>query len=113
MSHTYSRTEALLDDFAGSFGSADVVLLHKIYASAREKAGAVSGRDLYDRVADQHDAVYYYEEVMDSLGFISEVLKPGDLFITMGAGDNWKLGLKLYEKLKKKEPNLQKQGCAE
>ncbi len=113
MSHTYSRTEALLDDFAVSFGSADVVLLHKIYASAREKAGNISGRDLYDRVAEQHDAVYYYEEVMDSLDFISKVLKPGDLFITMGAGDNWKLGLRLFEKLNHNKPNLQKQGCVE
>ena len=106
MSHTYSRTEALLDDFGNAFSSADVVLLHKIYASAREAVGTVSGRDLYDKVAAVHDAVYYYEEVMDSLNFITEVLKPGDLFVTMGAGDNWKLGLGLLEKL-----NTKKQGC--
>ncbi len=109
MSHTYSRTEALIDDFGKAFGSADIVILHKIYASARETAGKISGKDLYDRVSANHDTVYYHKEVMDSLDFISEILKPGDLFITMGAGDNWKLGLKLLERLESGKVK----GCAE
>ena len=93
MSHTYSRTEALIDGFASCFGSADLVLLHKIYASAREKTGKITGKDLYNRVAALHPNVYYFEEVMDAADFIYDELRPGDLFVTMGAGDNWKLGL--------------------
>ena len=108
MSHTYSRTEALLDDFADSFSAADLVVLHKIYASAREAAGTVTGRDLFNRVTARHNAVKYYEEYTDALDYIAEELKPGDLFLTMGAGDNWKLGISLLERM-----NYNAQGCTE
>ncbi|MBI9105892.1 MAG: UDP-N-acetylmuramate--L-alanine ligase [Spirochaetales bacterium] len=108
MSHTYSRTEALLDGFSKAFGSADVVMLHKIYASAREAAGTVTGRDLYDKTCGHHSNVSYFEEVMDAWDFLEQEIRPGDLFVTMGAGDNWKLGYRLYEKLTENQ-----QGCAE
>ena len=108
MSHTYSRTEALIDDFASAFIDADVVLLHKIYASAREAEGTITGRDLYDKVASQHRNVFYYEEVMDAMEFADNELQPGDLFVTMGAGDNWKLGKSLLEKY-----NNYNKGCSE
>ncbi len=97
MSHTYSRTAALLDEFSSSFTAADIVILHKIYSSAREKRGTVSGRDLYKRMLEKCPEVYYFEEVMDAEGFCLETLKEGDLFITMGAGDNWMLGRRLAD----------------
>jgi UDP-N-acetylmuramate--alanine ligase len=108
MSHTYSRTQALLDDFSDAFGSADLVLLHKIYASAREAAGTVTGRDLYKKTCEHHSNVKYFEEVMDAHGFLEEELMSGDLLVTMGAGDNWKLGYRLYREL-----NEDEQGCIE
>ena len=101
MSHTYSRTAALLEDFASSFGPADEVILHKIYASAREQfSGSITGRDLYDRTCKNHSNVKYYEEPEDVLDYLSGSLKEGDLFVTMGAGDNWHLGRSLMDKLK-------------
>jgi len=96
MSHTYTRTQALLDEFAESFDDADVVFLHKIYASARETAAMVDGRTLFHKVRENHPEAYYFHEVDDSYQFIINFLKPGDLFITMGAGDNWRLGVRLY-----------------
>jgi UDP-N-acetylmuramate--alanine ligase len=102
MSHTYSRTAALLDDFAASFGAADEVILHKIYASAREEfSGSITGRDLFNKTCRNHDNVKYYEEPSEALGYLEETLKEGDLFVTMGAGDNWQLGRSLYKKLEK------------
>jgi UDP-N-acetylmuramate--alanine ligase len=93
MSHTYSRTAALLGDFAAAFGAADVVLLHRIYASARESNDArVSGRDLFTEAARRHPNVHYFDDPLDSLPFLQEELRAGDLFVTMGAGDNWKVG---------------------
>ncbi len=108
MSHTYSRTEALLDDFSKSFDAADVVILHKIYASAREKQGTVRGQDLYEQTKKNHSAVQYFEEVMDAKDFVINELKPGDLFVTMGAGDNWKLGESVYSYFKEEQ-----YGCTE
>lgn len=102
MSHTYSRTASLLDEFASSFGDADIVILHKIYASAREEYnGTISGIDLFRLTSDQHKNVMYYEEVEDAFDYANDLLMPGDVFITMGAGDNWKLGRQLYESRRK------------
>ncbi|MGP1593999.1 MAG: UDP-N-acetylmuramate--L-alanine ligase [Treponema sp.] len=100
MSHTYSRTAALLDEFASAFSDADTVILHKIYSSAREKyRGGLNGKTLYEQVKKKHKHVYYFEEIMDAEDFVTNELRSGDLFITMGAGDNWKLGKRLYTKM--------------
>lgn len=97
MSHTYSRTAALLDRFARAFTSADIVILHKIYASAREHfSGTIDGKDLADAVAAHHPAVHYVPEVLDALPLCRELLRPGDLFVTLGAGNNWVLGRELF-----------------
>jgi UDP-N-acetylmuramate--alanine ligase len=93
MSHTYSRTKTLLDEFAHAFSAADEVVLHKIYASARERDTlGIDGRTLYDATAKVHRRVSYFDEVADAVPYYLETLKPGDLLVTMGAGDNWKAG---------------------
>ncbi|MGL4986365.1 MAG: UDP-N-acetylmuramate--L-alanine ligase, partial [Treponemataceae bacterium] len=97
MSHTYSRTEALLEEFADAFTDADIIILHKIYASAREKyAGGVTGKTLFEKVEKKHQNVYYFEEFIEAKDFILMKLQDNDLFVTLGAGDNWKLGKDLY-----------------
>ncbi len=98
MSHTYSRTQALLEEFARSFESADTVLFHKIYASARESnQSGISGKVLADSAQKYRGEVYYFEEFSDALPFLRKHLEPGDLFLTMGAGDNWKLATSFLE----------------
>jgi UDP-N-acetylmuramate--alanine ligase len=98
MSHTYSRTKALLGDFATSFRDADLVVLHRIYASARESSnGGVDGRTLFEEVRRHHPKVVYFEEPEEAIPYLQENLKSGDLLITMGAGDNWRIGRKIYE----------------
>jgi len=103
MSHTYTRTAALLEDFALSFADADEVILHKIYASARESYdGSVTGKTLYEKVRENHSCSRYFEESADALDYLVErcsALRRNILFITMGAGDNWKLGRLLFDKL--------------
>jgi UDP-N-acetylmuramate--alanine ligase len=103
MSHTYSRTAKLLDEFAAAFNDADFLFLHKIYASAREKySGGVTGRTLYEKIeALRGDtALRYTDEPLDAFEPLCEILKPGDLFITLGAGNNWPLGEKLFSHFK-------------
>ena len=110
MSHTYSRTQALLNEFANCFTAADEVILHKIYSSARENPADfdITGRTLYEAVlATGQKNVHYYEEILDAADFAkSELEKPlgseypdGYLFVTMGAGDNWKLGKAILENI--------------
>ncbi|MDR2553732.1 MAG: UDP-N-acetylmuramate--L-alanine ligase [Treponema sp.] len=102
MSHTYTRTAALLEDFAESLLPADLVFLHKIYASAREQyPGGVNGRRLYEKTLEiferekKEGGVFYVDEPEEAAESLKGLLREGDLFITMGAGDNWKLGKKL------------------
>jgi UDP-N-acetylmuramate--alanine ligase len=101
MSHTYTRTASLLDRFAGAFDRADVLILHRIYASAREQyRGGVTGRTLFEEVRKRGDETYYAEEPLEAFDMLKEMLRGGDLFLTLGAGDNWKLGralLKYYQ----------------
>ena len=96
MSHTYSRTKALLKEFSTSFGAADLVILHEIYASAREAFDPeITGEIFYEETKKHHKNVKYFPDFSTSGKQICELLRPGDLFVTMGAGDNWKLGLEL------------------
>ena len=101
MSHTYTRTAALLDEFAASLASADILFLHKIYASAREKFdGHIDGRSIMDKIEKlpaRKAELYYVDEPLDAFEQLKKILKPGDLFLTMGAGSNWPLGVKLFE----------------
>ncbi|GHU43332.1 UDP-N-acetylmuramate--L-alanine ligase [Spirochaetia bacterium] len=106
MSHTYTRTAALLDEFAAAFESAGMVILHKIYASAREVySGGITGRTLFEETKQKHDCVFYCEEPLDAAELLKETLRENDLFISMGAGDNWKLCRALFDYYKKSEKN--------
>jgi UDP-N-acetylmuramate--alanine ligase len=110
MSHTYSRTKALFGEFSSCLDEADIVIMHKIYASARENPDpGVSGSSLFEAASRSRAAAgrggegktLYFEEPLGALGAAGALLRPGDLFLTMGAGDNWKLGAALLEALGK------------
>ena len=108
MSHTYSRTAGLFDGFCSAFGDADLLILHRIYGSAREaeasdnKGPGVTGQGLFKGIKAQRESsergeeTCYFHEIEDARDFLLETLKPGDLFLTMGAGNNWTLGRNLY-----------------
>ncbi len=106
MSHTYSRTQNLLNEFASCFTSCDTLILHKIYASARENINdfSITGKTLFEEAKKYHNDVHYFEEILDAKNFVLEEINKtsgdfpnGILFVTMGAGDNWKLGEAILE----------------
>ena len=103
MSHTYTRTAALLDGFADSLAGTDVLFLHKIYASAREHFdGHINGMSIHDKIESLRSGkpvpiLHYVDEPPDALEPLKRILKPGDLFLTLGAGNNWPLGVRLFE----------------
>jgi UDP-N-acetylmuramate--alanine ligase len=103
MSHTYTRTSALFDEFASAFNDADILFLHKIYASARESYdGGVSGRTLYEKTAAvRKKETFYVDEPDEAFSLLCETLGSGDIFITLGAGNNWTLGEKLFSHFNK------------
>ncbi len=104
MSHTYSRTRALMDGYADAFGAADELVLHRIYPSAREAPDDASTDEiLRKKMEKRHPGMQYYENPLDAAAPLQSFLRAGDLFLTMGAGDNFRLGRRLYEEFSKEE----------
>ena len=87
--HRFSRTEALWVDFADAFDDADVVVVTEIYAAGEPPRPGVSGRLVADAVRDAHprSRVEWLPERADVLAFLRRELQPGDLCLTLGAGD--------------------------
>ncbi len=109
MSHTYTRTQALLEEFASSFSSADRVIINKIYGSARENLenATVTGEILAEHAKKYHSDVTYAKEFDKAskigLSMLQEAsgenYPEGYIFVTMGAGDNWKVGKQILDSL--------------
>jgi len=97
--HTFSRTEMFLDDFGKSFQEADAVLLLDIYASSREKEGAISSDDLAKKINESSPEkaanVHTKERAIDLL---KKSADKDTIIITMGAGDVWRVGEALVKK---------------
>ena len=103
MSHTFSRTQALFDEFAKSFADADFVVINEIYASARENPTqqSVSGAMLAQAVKRHNTCTVFASTFADAAcvvqGELEKRAEGGYVFVTMGAGDNWKVGSLLLE----------------
>jgi UDP-N-acetylmuramate--alanine ligase len=101
--HQYSRTQALLDEFAHSFAQADKVILPEIYFARDSQAScdAVNARILAERIratgADaQHIATF--DAVCD---YLEQNVDAGDVVVTMGAGDVWKVSDEYIQRLRR------------
>src|SRR3990167_1158239 len=101
--HTYSRTKALFSEFAKSFNDADFVGTVNIFASARENIDSdVSSDKLIEEIKKHYpkpDNVKYLGGLQESVGFLIKTLKPGDIFITLGAGDVYKIHKLILERI--------------
>jgi UDP-N-acetylmuramate--alanine ligase len=95
--HTYTRTAAMLDDFAAAFGSADHVLVTRIYAAREHDNLGVCGRDIVARM--QHSDAQYVASMDDVARSLLESTRPGDVIITLGAGDSYLIGERVLQRL--------------
>lgn len=91
--HTFTRTQAFLDDFARSLSEADSVWLMEIFGSARESAGAVRSTHLLEAVGSKGKLVDF-EQLVDEG---KEALEAGSVLLLMGAGDIYKVKDRLKE----------------
>ena len=85
--HTYSRTKALFDEFAKALCAADEVLLTDIYAAREKDDLGVSSALLAERIGELGTKAVYLPGFPELEAYIRENLQPGDLLITMGAGN--------------------------
>jgi len=99
--HTYSRTRALLDDFAAAFADADHVVVVDIFPARETDDGSVGSRDLVARM--EHPDARYIGALGDAADFVTRRLRPGDLLITLGAGDGYRVGEIVIDTLRSTE----------
>ncbi len=98
--HRYTRTQALFDEFTRAFYQSDVLLVLPIYAASEPELEGVTGRLLAEEIqAHGHKEVHYVEDLEAVPEVLDGILKPGDLLLTLGAGDVWKAGEKVMERL--------------
>ncbi len=96
--HTYSRTRAFLDDFAGALSHADKVILTDIYAAREKDPGDISSRDIVTRLEKLGTEVYYFPTFEEIEEFVRNKCTNGDMLITMGAGNVVLIGDSLISK---------------
>jgi len=95
--HTFSRTRTLLADFAASFAEADHVVIVDIFRSREAPDPAVSANDIVRRMS--HPDARHIPSLTDAASFFCEQLRPGDVLLTLGAGDGNQVGVKVLQVL--------------
>ncbi|REE69508.1 UDP-N-acetylmuramate--L-alanine ligase [Paenibacillus taihuensis] len=100
----YTRTFFLLEQFSRAFSEADEVLITDIYSPAGEQQiEGVHSKKLVDMIIKNSNAnTSYYPTKEEVLAVLTDQVKPGDLVITMGAGDIWKVADALAKTLRGK-----------
>lgn len=98
--HRYSRTQALMDDFASAFADSDMLFITEVFAANEAPLPGVSGEALADRVRQAgHQAVEYEADLRRLRRLVSRSIQPGDLVLTMGAGDIHEVATDLAKEL--------------
>lgn len=98
--HLYSRTRDFYKEFARSFFDADLLYVTDVYPAREKPIEGVSGQLIADTaVALGHKQVAYIEDKRKIAAEVLPILKPGDMAITIGAGDIWRCADELLEKL--------------
>jgi len=96
--HTYTRTMALFDDFVEQLKRPDVVYLAEIYAAREKNTNGISS----SLFADKLDNATYFKNFSEIMKNLKAVAQPGDLILTVGAGDVYKIGEELLDSENKK-----------
>jgi len=88
--HRYSRTEAVWEDFEGCFDDADLLIVTDIYSSGEAPRPGITGQLIVEAIMrrDGHPELVYHPDRATLAEAVAALLSPGDLCITLGAGDS-------------------------
>lgn len=99
--HRYTRTNALKEQFARCFYHSDVLLITEIYAASERPIPGVTGAGLVEQIAAHgHHDLHFCPTLDDMIEKLSATVVPGDVVITLGAGNIWQVGEALLDRLK-------------
>ncbi len=90
--HTYTRTKALFHDFVRELQKPDMVVLAEIYAARERNTTGISSRDLLEHIPGS----VYCETLPEVTVFLKKIAQPGDVILTVGAGDIYHAGEAMF-----------------
>jgi len=100
--HRYTRTKHLFEEFCTAFNQADVLVVMDIYAAGEQPIPGVNSQALLEGIRKHgHKDAVFLPDRQKILDHLASTLRSGDLLITLGAGDVWKIGEQALETLKK------------
>jgi UDP-N-acetylmuramate--alanine ligase len=98
--HRYSRSQMLKEEFGRAFYQADSVFVLPIYAAGEEPIAGVTSEDLATSIVEHgHKQVHNIGSLEEATDTLAAMVQPGDLVLTLGAGDVWKVARDLAERL--------------
>lgn len=97
--HRYSRTKLLLKEFGAAFTNANLLVLTDIYSAGEKPIEGISGESILKEVLPNNKEITYIPQRERVVDYLLENVNAGDLVITMGAGDIYKTGEELIEKI--------------
>jgi UDP-N-acetylmuramate--alanine ligase len=102
--HRYTRTRALYKEFLTCFSDADELILMDIYAASEPPIEGVTSFNLFKGIeAVGHESVTYIPSTDGIVNHLLETARPGDVIITQGAGNVWKVGMEFLQKAQKEK----------
>ncbi len=102
--HRYSRTKDLMDEFASSFNDADFLILLDVYSAGERPIEGISSASLFERIKKRCcNNTLYLKDKEEAIRHIISNMRKGDMLLTLGAGDVWKIGDEILQRLRSKE----------
>lgn len=91
--HRYSRTKVLFHEFLSAFGDADTLIVTDIYSASEDPIEGINARSLCEAIRKHgHRDVTYLSDFTDIVNWLLPIARTGDVIITQGAGNVWKIG---------------------
>jgi len=105
--HRYTRTQHLRQEFLTAFNQADVLVVMDIYAAGEAPIPGVSAGELAEgiRAHGHRNVTYLGSDRARIVDYVCEISRPGDLVLTLGAGDVSQLGSDILRRLDAESPN--------
>ncbi|MDH5761534.1 MAG: UDP-N-acetylmuramate--L-alanine ligase [Nitrospinota bacterium] len=98
--HRYSRTETQMEHFWSSFNDSDLLIVNDIYPAGEEPIEGIHAQGIVDGTRKfGHKNAEYIATPKQTLKSLSRILEPGDVFMTLGAGNVWEMGRDLLANL--------------
>lgn len=98
--HRYTRTRALLREFAGCFTQADLLVMMDIYAAGERPIEGISSASIIEAMGER-SKVRHMPGHADAVGFLMSEVREGDIVLTLGAGDVYKVGEEVAARLER------------